>query len=275
MFFELIRKAREKNVNTNKLIEKPTITGETCFRIASYMSKRISKYILTEDIEVDFISKQFQLPWYEHEELTEQMLLKNINPYINYNGKNQLDRYPGRFENVTAILNRFQKAAFFVTKDTKCNERCSSKCGSDFQRFKCYPGSLVETISENFIGSGAFGKVYKGKWHGEECAMKFIPIKNSELRDDAKSIKRDLDLQSKLKSLKMRKADEGIVLRIGMVRQQNQYFQTDTNRWVEINYQINIFPKYDCDLYQLHEDKFKHFNDNVIENILHQCLRRK
>ena len=274
-FFELIRQAADKEVNTNKLIEKPTKTGETCFRIASYMSKKISQYILAEDIEVDFISKQFMLPWFEHEEVTEQMLHKNINPLIIYRGKNQLDRYPGRFEKFSEILDRFQNGAFYFTEDTNCNEGCSSICGSVFRRFKCYPGSLVEMTLENFIGGGAFGEVYKGKWHGSECAMKYTPILDSKSKNYVENIEREFefDADEYLKPLKT--SGKGVILPIGMFRQQNQYLQQQTNRWQAINYQVNVYPKYDCNLYELHEKKFEIFSDDIIENILNQCLIRK
>ena len=260
-------------INTNKLIEQPTITGETCFRIASSMSKEISEYILAQDIEVDFISKQFMLPWFEHKELTKQMLDKKINPFIMYKGKNQLDRYPGRFENITEILNGFQKEAFYFTEDTKCKDQCPSECESVFRRFKCYPGTLVKMTDK--IGSGAFGKVYKGKWHGEDCAMKCTPIMDSESNNDVENIEREFETYAEEYLKPLKTSGEGVLLPIGMFRQQNQYFQKETNRWEEINFQVNIYEKYDCNLFELHEQKFDIFSDDIIENILDQCLTRK
>ena len=264
---------KRKNINTNKLIEKPSITGETCFQIASGMSKEISKYILENNIEVDFISKKFMLPWFKFKELTKMMLLKNINPFIVYKGMNQLDRYPDRFANFHETVNQFDRAAFYFTEDTKCNEKCSPGCNSTFKRFKCYRGVLAKIEPNNLIGNGAFGTVYKGKWHGEDVAMKCTILTDSKWRNDVANIQIKFEQQASEYLLQSSTSGDGVLLPYAMFRQQNQELVKD--QWKEINYHVTIYPKYDCNLYELHEQKYDVFSDDIMENMLHQCLSRK
>ena len=270
----LVAEANKNNFNINAIIEQPTTTGETCFRIASDFSHSISQYILNRDIDVNFISTTFMTPWFSYGELTKQMLLKGINPFIIYNGRNQLERYPFHFKNEQELLNKFKRSGFFFVEDTKCNANCPEECQSKFNKFKCYPGSLVLMSTEYKIGSGAFGNVYEGNWHGINSAMKCVPIKDAIWRENIGSIKKEFENIASEYRTQLSTAGEGVILPTGMFRQQNQYFDRQKNRWTEINHHVMIYPKYDCDLFELHEKSFADFNEDILGNIMHQCLLR-
>ena len=76
MFFYLVEKSREINLNINAIIQKPDIVGTTCFDIASCFSKRIAEYILGSDIEVHTIRQDMTTPSFRFKELATTMLKK-------------------------------------------------------------------------------------------------------------------------------------------------------------------------------------------------------
>ena len=65
----------------------------------------------------------------------------------------------------------------------------------------------------------------------------------------------------------------GIILPFAMVRQQNQ--TKENGKWIPLNYNVFIYPRYDCNLYELHEQHYNQFTDDIIADILDQCLIRK
>ena len=65
----------------------------------------------------------------------------------------------------------------------------------------------------------------------------------------------------------------GVIIPYAMVRQQNQEFKN--GKWVPLNFNVFIYPKYDCNLYEFHQNNFRRFNDDILQNILENCLIRK
>ena len=65
----------------------------------------------------------------------------------------------------------------------------------------------------------------------------------------------------------------GVIIPFAMVRQQNQEFKD--GKWVPLNFNVFIYPRYDYNLYELHQNYYHHFNDDILQNILEKCLIRK
>ena len=66
----------------------------------------------------------------------------------------------------------------------------------------------------------------------------------------------------------------GVIVPVAFVRQQDQE-QNENGRWIANNYNIFIYPLYDCNLYELHQDHYDGFTEKIFQDILNQCLRRK
>ena len=65
----------------------------------------------------------------------------------------------------------------------------------------------------------------------------------------------------------------GVIIPHAMVRQQNQEFKN--GKWIPLNFNVFIYPRFDCNLYELHQNHFHNFTDDILENILESCLIRK
>ena len=68
-------------------------------------------------------------------------------------------------------------------------------------------------------------------------------------------------------------AGSGVIVPTAFCRQQNQ--EKDKNgKWIAKNYNIYIYPLYDCNLYEFHEKNYHQFNEEILADIIHQCLTR-
>ena len=65
----------------------------------------------------------------------------------------------------------------------------------------------------------------------------------------------------------------GILAPEAFVRQQDQEHEDGT--WIANNYNIFIYPLYDYNLYELHKIHYDAFTEDILRNILSQCLTRK
>ena len=153
-------------------------------------------------------------------------------------------------------------------------------------------GSLVQMTKESQIGKGAFGNVYKGRWHNERVAFKCVLI---DLRVGAHKETEDLLLKNpKLRGLsrphflRLQKETEefskpfslegpGILQPIAFFRQQNQVDEGrktiyNTTWWQPRNYNVYVYPLYNCNLYELHSDYYDDFTNATLEHVLEQCL---
>ena len=96
-----------------------------------------------------------------------------------------------------------------------------------------------------------------------------------------KIIKRDLisetvsDVEKNISELRIQIATvgSGVIVPVAFVRQQNQE-QDDDGKWIAKNYNIYIYPLYDCNLDELHGNYFDQFTEEIIANIIHQCFIR-
>ena len=76
MFFFLVEKFRESNLNVNAILQKPDEYGTTCFDIASCFSKSIAIFILSSDIKIHTIRQDMMTPSFRFKELAKNMMLK-------------------------------------------------------------------------------------------------------------------------------------------------------------------------------------------------------
>ena len=127
---------------------------------------------------------------------------------------------------------------------------------------------------KNRIGSGGFGMVYRQLFHGIPMAMKCVwigEIENIETVLDGAS-----DLEQNISEIRIQIATvgSGVIVPVAFVRQQNQE-QDENGKWIASNYNIFIYPLYDCNLYELHENHYDNLTEEILIDILAQCLTRK
>ena len=276
-FFWLVEGQKKLGIEAvNEIIQRPSSDGSTCFEIASRCSPKIAKFILSQDIKINSITTDMMIPSFEYPELAEQMMLKNINPkVIEYDGSSQFEDWPNSFKNSKCkqLAEKFARSIYFVTEDTVCSKTCPNICKSKLKAFFYKNGPLVDINEQNKLGTGGFGTVYGGNWHGENVAMKCILIGEITCQNFVDAAVTDFEKNiSEYRSQLVAKGS-GVIIPYAMARQQNQEFKN--GKWVPLNFNVFIYPKYDCNLYELHQNHFHNFTDEILEDILDKCLIRK
>ena len=278
--FDFLVKQGINNANdVDAILEIPNANGETCFDLASRCSYKICDYIISRGIRVNTINTKMMVPEMGISTSTSglEMMKLGINPQvIAYDGNSPLDLYPKEFKSEEAkrLLATFPRSVHYSIEDIECEESCPAKCRSNFKRFYYKNGSLVEMTDQNRIGSGGFGMVFKGLFHGKPMAMKCMLIGKIEWRDYVKDAKFDLERNiSEYRSQKVAAVGSGVIVPVACVRQQNQ--EKDANgKWIAKNYNIYIYPLYDCNLDELHGNYYDQFTEEIIAEIIHQCFIR-
>ena len=147
---------------------------------------------------------------------------------------------------------------------------------SRFNRFFFKQGPLVEMSDHLRIGQGGFGMVFKLVFHGKEMAAKCVNISRlreiNQIQDDKEETVFDRNLSEY--RIQLASAGSGILLPEAFVRQQN-HNKLENGNWIAENYNIFIYPLYDCNLYEFHIQNYNNFTENILGNILHQCLTRE
>ena len=281
IFFFLVEQGNKNGYNVDAILEIPDDIGSTCFDAASICSFNICNYIIARNIKVNSITTYMMVPSFKSSKLTIQMLKKGINPYvIDFTGTDQIHYNPSSFENEEAkrLLATMPRSVHFSIEDIHCEESCPADCTSEFKRFYYKNGPLVEMTEDNRIGKGGFGWVYKQLFHGKPMAMKCIPL--GELIDpenQATIVQMAVDyLERNIFELRIQSAivGPGVIVPVAYVRQQDQE-QDENGEWIALNYDIYIYPLYDCNLHELHENNYGQFSDEILLDILHQCLTRQ
>ena len=274
VFEFLVGKGYEFGFNVDAIFEIPTVTGITCFASAVQCSEKIANYILQRPIQVNSITMNMMVPDFRWPNLAVQMMKRGINPrIIDQFGFTRVRMFRSSFqsEEAKSLLSQFSRSVHFSIDDIHCETTCSSDCPSNFKKFICKEGALVEITDENRIGSGGFGLVFRGKFHGLSMAMKLM-YRSEMIYPDHNYT----ELQENLSELRTQTATagSGVIVPVAFVRQQDQE-QDENGKWIANDYNILIYPLYDCNLYEFHENHYDRFNDEVSRNILNQCLTRK
>ena len=135
-------------------------------------------------------------------------------------------------------------------------------------------GEFLKMRVENKIGLDVFGSVYKGSFHGQEMAMKFVPVGLIEEQNKVKATNCHLEKNISEIRLQISSGDSDILLPEALIRQ--QHLEKNENRELIVQiYNILIYPLYDSNLYELHQKYFDKFTDDILIDILKQCLTRK
>ena len=215
-------------------------------------------------------------PEFVYPSLSIQMMENGINPHvIAFDGKSPVDRFPSSFESEEAkrLLASFPRSIHFSTEDIECQETCPADCTSSFKRFFCKNGPLVEMTNQKRIGSGGFGMVFRELFHGKPMAMKCMLLEKIEHRPKVKDVVSDLEKNIAEIRIQMATDGSGIIVPVAFVRQQNQE-QDGNGKWIAKNYNIYIYPVYDCNLDEFHNNNFDQFTEEMIADIIHQCFIR-
>ena len=189
-FFFLISKAEEKltEEEINRILESSDHFGQTVFSTASYLSEKMSEWILERNIDVAFVDFHWLTPQFKFKSIVERMLKKGINPFVvSYSGKSQFDLR--NFENIgQTLLQSFITgkitdeitAAFYSFRDSKCNDKCPESCKDMMKKFQLYTGKR-EFENEK---TGGEGIVSFGTWHNKPAAFKRLKLAEIEKDDN-------------------------------------------------------------------------------------------
>ena len=133
---------------------------------------------------------------------------------------------------------------------------------------------FVQMTETNQIGVGGFGMVFKGFFNGEEKAMKCVWIgQTNDADEEALRDTLDENHQNEMR-IQVASGGSGILVPEAFVRQQDRE-QDDNGEWITNNYIIFIYPRYDCNLYEFHQNHYDQFTDDILREIMQQCLTRK
>ena len=275
VFDFLVEHGIKNGYNVDSILEIPSAIGDTCFQLASQYSKKISNYIIERDIKLNSVSLSMICPSMIYPDLTIKMMEKGINPRIISNGgKNQIDHYTSNFvsEEAKSLLATFTRSIHYSIEDIDCEEFCPTDCPSNFKRFYSKAGSLVEMIDQNRIGRGGFGMVFRQSFHGTPMAMKCIPT-NLEDGNNVNEVVSDLEANISELRIQSATAGSGVIVPVAFVRQQDQE-QDENGKWIAYNYNIYIYPLCDCNLHELHQNHHDRLTEQILSDILNQCLIR-
>ena len=276
--FELCIHEGDKNgFNTNSILEIPSETGQTCFQLATSTSEKLTRYLLSRSIKINSIDVNLMIPEFKYPDLSAVMMAKGINPHIiGYVGSSEVENNLESFNSseTKQMLAQFPRSIHYSIEDIECSFHCPVDCQSKYKKFFYKEGSLVEMDDSKRIGKGGFGMVFQILFHGKLKAAKCVQVdqfKRSSLKFETKF---DFEKNSSEYVTQLASAGSGILIPEAFIRQQNQ-LKNQNGKWIAQNYNIFIYPLYDCNLYELHTNFEGHFHEEILYDILNQCFTRK
>ena len=280
LFEILVAMGIKNGADVDSILERPDQRGETCLDIASRFSDKVYNNIINRGINMNSIRTDMMVRDFRTPELAIQMMKMGLNPHIiDCDGKSQIDYYPSSFKSEEAkhLLDTFPRSIHYSIDDVECPAECpassSAECPSRFKKFVCKNGSLVEMTDQKRIGTGGFGMVFREDFHGIPMAMKCMPMKKIIKRNFVSETVSDVEQNIAELRIQIATVGSGVVGPVAFVRQQNQ--EKDANGiWIAKNYNIYIYPLYDCNLDELHGNYRDHFTEAIIADIIHQCFIR-
>ena len=190
IFLFLITVATERlgEEKIDRILESPDHSGHTVFLLASYLSKKISGWILDRNIDIAFVDDKWLTPVFWFDSNFEKMLEKGINPFVvPYSGTSEFDLR--NFENIdqkflesfiTGKITEEKTEAFYSFQDSKCSEECEKMCEDKMLKFKLYTGKRNFETGKR----GGEGIVTFGHWHRKPAAFKLLELGKIEFVQD-------------------------------------------------------------------------------------------
>ena len=276
LFETLVAMGAKNGFDVNSILERPDSRGDTCFDIASRFSDKICNIMINRGFNVNTIRTDMMIRDFRNPKLAIKLMKMGVNPHIiDCDGKSQIDYYPTSFESEEAkrLLATFPRSIHYSIEDIVCPSTCQGECPSKFKKFVCKNGSLVEMTDQKRIGSGGFGMVFRELFHGIPMAMKCMLMGKIIKRDVVSETVSDVEKNNSELRIQIATVGSGVIVPVAFVRQQNQE-KDDNGKWIAKNYNIYIYPLYDCNLDELHGNYFDHFTEEIIGDIIHQCFIR-
>ena len=157
--------------------------------------------------------------------------------------------------------------------------RLKEFCKSKMKPFQIGQGEYIKADDSTRIGQGGFGTIFKGKWHGENSAFKYLRIRN-EPNKKTRYFVQDIVEKHHERLIEYYKQldvstnhNSGIIIPKAFYRQQLQV-KDDNGHWKAENYDVYVYPRYDCNLLESHELHFNSFDKEITMNIMEQCFTR-
>ena len=126
----------------------------------------------------------------------------------------------------------------------------------------------------NKIGRGGFGLVFGGYWKTREAAIKYVRIFDVQRQKTVREAFQDLQENIAEYRAQLASSGSGILIPHAVLRQQNQVKDQDFN-WKPLNYNIFVYDKYQCNLYEFHRMHYHKFTAEILIHLLTQCLTRQ
>ena len=198
LFFFLIAAAKDQldEEKIDRILESPDHAGQTVFTNASYLSDKISGWILVRNIDVAFVDHNWMTPTFSFKSNVEKMLKKGINPFVvKYTEKSEYDRYQRNFVDIdqkllepfiTGNITEERTGAFYSFQDSECSEKCENSCNDKMLSFKLYTDFKGSKRNLKNGKRGGEGIVSSGHWHGEPAAFKLLDLGKIKFVDKLK-----------------------------------------------------------------------------------------
>ena len=252
------------------ILQKSDGLGRTVAYQASQFSEKILSKLCEHEIPMNHITANFEVIELNFPVLASKMIKLGVNPrIINLFGESQhqlLNEKHSNDDQLTLQLRNNAKSIYFSMEDEKCDENCDNPCNSALARYVVHKGIFTDPDKAYRLGGGSFGSVFVGRWHSEEAAFKFIPIRKHKSKSE--SIFSLSDLRENISEFINQRSVQGpgVLKPIGFYRQQIQ-----KRRPVE-HFNVIIYPLCDCNLDEFLKSHL--FSENQIADMLNQCLIR-
>ena len=179
--------------------------------------------------------------------------------------------------NVKTKADKYPNAIHVAVTDQKCPAGCLPDCNSKLVAFYYKNGPYVQRSETNRLGQGAFGTVFRGKWHGQDAVFKFIRMNMTNLPTMTYAADSAADLKSRLVEINKVPDNSNILKPFGHLRQQEQTLDQSTGKFVADNFEVFIFKRCRMDLEKFRNHEYPRLQDlnyQLLLFIMRQCLER-
>lgn len=253
--------------------------GALISRATYFCSMRIVNYLLTNKININNCNSRFVTASFNDAEITKQ-IIPFVNPkIIDFDGVSHL--YVMNRQNFTSSVKaqaeKYPNAIHVAVINQECESSCPTDCKSNLTAFYYKNGVYVQRSQANQVGQGAFGTVFRGKWHGRDAVFKFINMNMTNLAEMTYAVEFAADLESRLAEIKKVPDNSNILKPLGHIRQQEQTLDQSTGIYVAENFEVFIFMRCRMDLEKFRNDEYPRLQDtncHLLLIMMKQCLER-